>query len=350
MNTLIKSSEENKYLDTNLIVEKNYKAKNTKKDFKITAIDSQIRQFLILSDQTPTRTIKLSEVQGFPVFPKLNFPASEYIYFPYLGADGMISSIINDNYVGTLMRSILRYEIKYETLEVNQEDAEFESYEFYGTIKGKNKELDDYFLQQLELYGHKYCSWIHYNSVMNLLKGKSYKERLELIEKFYNIKVEDERIKKGNLKVGILDEEGNYSKKDIGYIYNQDKLSGRAIDVPYYYGYKEDLEGMDTYGVCNNAILECSCGSKPNILSVKSQQVEYSDEELDATEEDKTTPGFIECSKKEGGCSPELTNWIGMSEGVAIEGKKCLLSTSTIGCKVGGVISIVNPNCKIKIK
>lgn len=339
--------EETKVIQNENIV---YEPKIKRKDMNINSIDYQTKQYIILSKKTPEKTKLLSKLEGFLALPK-EFPISEYIYFPYIDSKGNITQDIDEKFIGTLMRSILRYEIKYDALEETKEDAEFESYEFYGTLGKKNKELNSYFLQQIELYGYKYCFWVHYNSVMKLLKEKNLSGRASIIERFYNIEIEDERYQRGNLKVGILDLEKNiYSQKDLGYIYNQDKLSGRAIDVPYYYEYKEDLEEIDTYGVCDKAILKCNCGLKPNVLNVTSQTVEYSDGYLDATEQDKTTPGFIECSKRKGGCKPELKNWVGVSEGIMIEGKKCLLSTSTIECKIGGIISILDPNCKIKNK
>lgn len=378
MNTLIENSEKNKSLDSNIVVEKklerdfidnketatkegdiknskeNYndevnRGEFTRKDLRITAIDWHTKQSILLFKKTPANTKIISEVEGVQFYQKLNYPISEYIYFPYLQGNEMISKNINENFIGTLMRSIFRYEIKYNSLEEKQKDAEFESYEFYGTINKKNKELNDYFFQQIKLYGHKYCSWIHYNSVVNYLEGISYNQRLKVIENFYNIEVEDERLKKGILKVGIL-EDGIYSKKKLGYIYNQDKLYGRAIDIPYYYGYKEDVKDITTYGVCDGAILECNCGSNPNVLRVTSQNLEYSDNLLDATKEDKTVASFGSCSITDSDCSPDLDEWQGVSNGVAVNGLKCLLSTSTIKCKRGGSISILKPNCKIKVK
>ena len=331
------------YLEQSIYQEKQIKLNNTE-NTKYIPIDRLEQKYLEYRDKIPYITNEISKVKGITDTQNYvydtNLPYTEFIYFPYINNEGMINEKIREDFIGTVLRSIYREEIKYDTFDVN-EDSEFNSYPLTGEVKEKNSRLNNYLIQRLKIEGKKICYPEHYNSMMELLDNDS-----SLIEKYYDIKVTDEHIKKAIIKFGILDK-GSYDIKKIGFIYNQDKLYGRAIELVYYYNEETSLEDISTFGVCQHATLECTCGSKPGNLLVTSQNNEYSDEMLDATEEDKTTTGFGKCSITDNGCTPDLTKWEGISKGSTINGKKCLISLSTIKCKKGGLVSIKEPNCKL---
>jgi len=334
---------EQDYSQQQFYQEKQIKLNNTE-NTKYIPIDRLEQKYLEYRDKIPCITKEISKVKEIVdtqnYIYDIGLLYTEFIYFPYIDNKGMVNEKIREDFIGTVLRSIYREEIKYDTFDVN-EDSEFNSYPLTGEVKEKNSRLNNYLIQRLKIEGKKICYPEHYNSMMELLDNDS-----SLIEKYYDIKVTDEHIKKAIIKFGILDK-GSYDIKKIGFIYNQDKLYGRAIELVYYYNEETSLEDISTFGVCQHATLECTCGSKPGNLLVTSQNNEYSDEMLDATEEDKTTTGFGKCSITDNGCTPDLTKWEGISKGSTINGKKCLVSLSTIKCKKGGLVSIKEPNCKL---
>lgn len=275
---------------------------------------------------------------------------TEYIYFPYLNNKNVLVSMINENIIGTLLRSIFNRSnlasFKYIDLIKDTTDEKFTAYEFNISLE----KLDNYFFNQIKLKGKKYCYEEHYRSIMNIFNFKTQSEQNYLIRKFYSIEVERKKTGKYILKIGILDGK-DYSRKEIGYIYNKDdKLLGRAVEIIVYDSDGSLDNDVTTTGVCHNATLSCNCGDRLGRLSVSPQYYEYTNGFLDATEKDKTTTGFGKCRILNSTCTPNLLNWENVSIGVKNIQNRYLISTSTIKCKIGGTIKIENSNCKTKLK
>ena len=96
--------------------------------------------------------------------------------------------------------------------------------------------------------------------------------------------------------------------------------------------------------VCNGAVCRCDKGTLPSMLQVTSQQSNYLQGRLVAATQDKTFLPFGTCLLKNNlPCTPTLLMWQGAFElvEVAHPGNHPLLEKSTIGCAIGGQVSIL---------
>ncbi|WP_294665788.1 DUF4280 domain-containing protein [uncultured Fusobacterium sp.] len=317
-------------------------------------IDNFEKKKFIYAKRIPTLTKKLDEIEHINYVKSAWFenktPYNEYIYFPYveLGGNGEITENIREDYIGSILRSSFRRELKYDSLDEEQKDIFFGAYPLSGEDENKSEKLNKHFIQKIKIQGQNLGYPEHYNSVMKLLESNP-----KLIENYYTLQELDKRIPTKNLKIGILN--GNeYALDKIGFIYNEDDIYGRAIDFIYNYGSGAKLEEISTYGVCQGAKLWCSAGDTAGSLLVSSQNFEYTDGFLDATKDDckaitNITPfGSCACNKKKPCINYiSLGKWSDTSSGTETNNKKAILSTGTISCKEGGKITIINPNCKL---
>ena len=339
----------------NINVEETNNFKLTPKKIKpLIKIDNFEKKKFIYAKRIPTLTKKLDEIEHINYVKSSWFenktPYNEYIYFPYveLGGNGEITENIREDYIGSILRSSFRRELKYDSLDEEQKDIFFGAYPLSGEDENKNEKLNKHFIQKIKIQGQNLGYPEHYNSVMKLLESNP-----KLIENYYTLQELDKRIPTKNLKIGILDGD-EYALDKIGFIYNEDDIYGRAIDFIYNYGSGVKLEEISTYGVCQGAKLWCSAGDTAGSLLVSSQNFEYTDGFLDATKDDckaitNITPfGSCACNKKKPCINYiSLGKWSDTSSGTETNNKKAILSTGTISCKEGGKITIINPNCKL---
>lgn len=339
--------------NTNVEETNNFKL-TSKKIKPLIKIDNFEKKKFIYAKRIPTLTKKLDEIEHINYVKSSWFenktPYNEYIYFPYveLGGNGEITENIREDYIGSILRSSFRRELKYDSLDEEQKDIFFGAYPLSGEDENKNEKLNKHFIQKIKIQGQNLGYPEHYNSVMKLLESNP-----KLIENYYTLQELDKRIPTKNLKIGILDGD-EYALDKIGFIYNEDDIYGRAIDFIYNYGSGAKLEEISTYGVCQGAKLWCSAGDTAGSLLVSSQNFEYTDGFLDATKDDckaitNITPfGSCACNKKKPCINYiSLGKWSDTSSGTETNNKKAILSTGTISCKEGGKITIINPNCKL---
>ena len=275
---------------------------------------------------------------------------SEFIFFPYIQENGKIGEIRNE-YIGSLLRRCYKNkEIKYNTLDEEQESDYFATYHLYSESRNKNEIIDKELINRVKKYSKPFAYLEHHESAVKKLETNP-----EIIREFYEITITSEKINKGIIEIGIfsLEDRKKYGEERIGYIYNNDELYGRLIALEYYFSENEELSEISTYGVCQGAKLWCSEGDAAGTLLVTSQDFEYTDGSLDVTLGDNKaftniTPfGRCSCNKKKS-CSKyiSLGEWSKMSTGTEINNKKSILSTSTITCQEGGTIIILDPKNK----
>lgn len=275
---------------------------------------------------------------------------SEFIFFPYIQENGKIGEIRNE-YIGSLLRRCYKNkEIKYNTLDEEQESDYFATYHLYSESRNKNEIIDKELINRVKKYSKPFAYLEHHESAIKKLETNP-----EIIREFYEITITSEKINKGIIEIGIfsLEDRKKYGEERIGYIYNNDELYGRLIALEYYFSENEELSEISTYGVCQGAKLWCSEGDAAGTLLVTSQDFEYTDGNLDVTLGDNKaftniTPfGRCSCNKKKS-CSKyiSLGEWSKMSTGTEINNKKSILSTSTITCQEGGTIIILDPKNK----
>ncbi|WP_294725773.1 DUF4280 domain-containing protein [uncultured Fusobacterium sp.] len=277
---------------------------------------------------------------------KLNL---EMLYAPYIIKDKKFTDELDKNYIRSCIRSCFSLEdIKFNTLNIEIKDEEY-SIPCCSPSKTKNEDLDNFILEVCEKKGKNILCETHYLNVMERIK-----KDLELVESSYIL--EDGKHDIGTLKIGILNNSNEYSKEDLGYIYfEEERLKGR-LSVSDVFFYEDNiLELVNSTGVCEGAILECTCGTAPKNFMVTSQLIKTTNGKLNGTEKDCkgniNIGPFGGCKNhKKNPCSNyiNLGKWNGTSENYELQGNKILLNTSTISCSEGGIITIKNANCKLK--
>ena len=274
-----------------------------------------------------------------------------YDFFPFIQEDGFISEDLRENFYKSVVKSSTSGRSKEYTINTLDKDEgklndAIDSQFWHSVSHGhKSKELDRIILKRA-------THFIKDGRVPHKELLLSYFKVEENIRKHYEVEENDRR--SAFLTFGILDEMYEYKSEEIGYIYGDDDIQGRAtIELLSLYGDPEDLIKVVTTGVSETAILECTQGEIPTPLRVTSQKNVTTNGLLDATEGDNEINvnilPFGTCKlNRDGKGQPlpcigfiSLGSWCGVSKGSSINGMKELICTSTIVCKCGGEISIL---------
>lgn len=293
----------------------------------------------------------------------------EELYAPYLSSkennpevkkeenseeDAAIKEKISDEYTASLLRSCVNANEDFKEKNIN-EKIENEDYSLitFGLSTPEDREtLNASLFKIVEERGKNIALPEHYESVMKKLR-----ENPKSIEKYYFIK-EDKYVKeKGELVIGIFDDEKKeFAPYKMGFAYsNLDKIKVGLSSIPLYFLDKVDVSSISTTKVCSGATLNCSCGTDPKKLMVTSHFSFTDNGNLIATSADKNPisniGGFGGCkchNKKPCINYINLSSWEGVSPNNTYKGNNLLLNVSTISCTEGGIITIEDSNCKTK--
>lgn len=293
----------------------------------------------------------------------------EELYAPYLSSkennpevkkeenseeDAAIKEKISDEYTASLLRSCVNASEDFKEKNIN-EKIENEDYSLitFGLSTPEDREtLNASLFKIVEERGKNIALPEHYESVMKKLR-----ENPKSIEKYYFIK-EDKYVKeKGELVIGIFDDEKKeFAPYKMGFAYsNLDKIKVGLSSIPLYFLDKVDVSSISTTKVCSGATLNCSCGTDPKKLMVTSHFSFTDNGNLIATSADKNPisniGGFGGCkchNKKPCINYINLSSWEGVSPNNTYKGNNLLLNVSTISCTEGGIITIEDSNCKTK--